>query len=111
MGEPAAKSGDQAADVLTIFGISGDLARKMTFRALYRLEERRKLDFPIVGVAIDEWDDERLREYARGAIAATIEDPDGDVFSRLADRLSYIQGDYEDAGTFDKVGDAIQGKK
>jgi glucose-6-phosphate 1-dehydrogenase len=28
----------QAADVLVIFGITGDLARKMTFRALYRLE-------------------------------------------------------------------------
>ena len=110
MAEPAVKS-DQAADVLAIFGISGDLARKMTFRALYRLEEREKLDFPIVGVAIDEWDDARLREYAQEAIAATIEDPDADVFSRLAGRLSYIQGDYEDPGTFDKVGDAIQGKK
>ncbi len=29
---------DKAADVLTIFGISGDLAKKMTFRALYRME-------------------------------------------------------------------------
>ncbi|MGH3553778.1 MAG: hypothetical protein ACRDT5_14540, partial [Mycobacterium sp.] len=28
------------SDLLVIFGITGDLARKMTFRALYRLERR-----------------------------------------------------------------------
>jgi len=37
------------ADVLVIFGITGDLARKMTFRSLYRLERRGLLDCPIVG--------------------------------------------------------------
>ena len=52
----------------SIFGITGDLAKKMTFRALYRLEARGKLDCPIVGVAIDDWDDEQLREHAREAI-------------------------------------------
>ncbi|MFY9764712.1 MAG: hypothetical protein WAK42_06845, partial [Mycobacterium sp.] len=38
------------ADVLVIFGITGDLAKKMTFRSLYRLERRRLLECPIVGV-------------------------------------------------------------
>ena len=111
MAKAAAQTSDAAADVLTIFGISGDLAKKMTFRALYRLEARDKLDTPIVGVAIDDWDDEQLREHAREAIAASIEDPDEDVFGRLADRLSYIQGDYADAATFAKVGKAIEGKR
>ncbi len=97
------------ADVLAIFGISGDLARKMTFRALYRLEKRGKLDCPIVGVAIDEWSDEQLREHARKAIAATIEDPDEEVFGRLAARLSYVQGDYADPETFKRVDKAIGG--
>jgi glucose-6-phosphate 1-dehydrogenase len=96
-----------AADVLTIFGISGDLAKKMTFRALYRLEAGGKLDCPIVGVAIDDWDDDRLRAHAREAIAATVRDPDEDIFMRLADRMSYIQGDYSDADTFKRVGEAI----
>src|SRR6188508_1137235 len=101
----AAQTGDAAADVLTIFGISGDLAKKMTFRALYRLEARDLLKTPIVGVAIDDWDDEQLREHAREAIAASIEDPDEDVFGRLAQRLSYVQGDYADSATFAKVGE------
>jgi glucose-6-phosphate 1-dehydrogenase len=96
-----------AADILVVFGISGDLAKKMTFRALYRLEERGKLDCPIVGVAIDDWDDEKLREHAREAIGESVGDPDGDVFDRLAARLSYVQGDYADDGTFEKVGKAI----
>ncbi|HEX4464965.1 MAG TPA: glucose-6-phosphate dehydrogenase, partial [Solirubrobacterales bacterium] len=102
-----AKHSDADADVLTIFGISGDLAKKMTFRALYRLEARGKLNCPIVGVAIDEWDDEKLRRHAHDSIAATVSDPDEDVFSRLAARLSYVQGDYADASTFKRVGEAI----
>jgi glucose-6-phosphate 1-dehydrogenase len=98
-----------AADVLAIFGISGDLAKKMTFRALYRLEAAGKLECPIVGVAIDDWDDERLRQHARESIAGSVGDPDEDVFSRLAARLSYVQGDYADADTFKRVGVALGG--
>jgi len=108
MAKGVAKQGDGAkADVLTIFGISGDLAKKMTFHALYRLEARGKLDCPIVGVAIDEWDDERLRQHAHDAIGATVGSPDEDVFRRLAARLSYVQGDYADAATFERVAAAI----
>lgn len=106
MGKHAADHAD-AADVLAIFGISGDLAKKMTFRALYRLEAAGKLDCPIVGVAIDEWDDERLRQHAREAIEASVEEPDDGVFGSLAARLSYVQGDYADAGTFKRVGEAL----
>jgi glucose-6-phosphate 1-dehydrogenase len=105
-----AKSTNAAADVLTIFGISGDLAKKMTFRALYRLEAREKLTCPIVGVAIDDWDDERLRAHAREAITTTVKDPDDDVLARFLERLTYIQGDYAEAGTFEKVGKAIEGR-
>ena len=45
----------QPADVLVIFGITGDLAKVMTFHSLYRLEQRGLLDCPIVGVAFDDW--------------------------------------------------------
>jgi glucose-6-phosphate 1-dehydrogenase len=98
---------DRVADVLAIFGISGDLARKMTFRALYRMELAGVLDCPVVGVAIDDWDDEALRKHAREAIAATVEDVDEEVFGRLAARLSYVQGDYSDPETFQRVKAAL----
>ncbi len=106
-----AESSSKAADVLTIFGITGDLAKKMTFRALYRLEARGKLDCPIVGVAIDDWTLEQLREHAHEAIASTVTDHDEAVFKRLAERISYVQGDYADAETFKQVGAAIEGKQ
>ena len=95
------------ADVLVIFGITGDLARKMTFRALYRLEERKLLDCPIVGVAIDDWDDDALRDHARQSIGASVDDPDREVVDRLAKRLSYVPGDYSKAETFKRVAAAI----
>src|ERR1700710_743153 len=107
MSKGASQHTDNAAGVLAIFGISGDLAKKMTFRALYRLEAAGKLDCPIVGVAIDHWDSEQLRKHAHDSIAATVSDPDEDVFSRLAARLSYVQGDYADADTFKRVAEAI----
>ena len=50
----------RSADVLVIFGISGDLAKVMTFRSLYRLEQRNLLDCPIIGVAVDDWSDADL---------------------------------------------------
>jgi len=107
MGKATANHTDAAADVLAIFGISGDLAKKMTFRALYRLEATGKLDCPIVGVAIDDWDDEQLRQHARDSILATVSAPDDAVLGRVTARLSYVQGDYGDAATFEKVGKAL----
>ena len=56
------------ADVLVVFGITGDLAKKQTFRALYRMERRAELQCPVVGVARDEWSATTLRDHARRAI-------------------------------------------
>src|SRR5687768_4586351 len=61
----------QPADVFVVFGITGDLARVMTFQALYRLERRGLLDCPILGVAGDDWTIDQLREHARKCIADT----------------------------------------
>jgi glucose-6-phosphate 1-dehydrogenase len=108
---PTAAENTSAADVLVIFGITGDLARKMTFRSLYRLERRGLLDCPIVGVALDDWSADTLREHARAAIEATGEPVDDDVFARFAGRLSMVSGDFADAATYDKVAAAIGGRK
>src|SRR5215471_9341005 len=92
-----------SADVLVIFGITGDLARVMTFRSLYRLEKRGLLDCPIVGVAFDDWTLEHLVERAHDSIAATGEEIDKDVFDRFAKRLSYVHGDFADDETYERV--------
>jgi glucose-6-phosphate 1-dehydrogenase len=95
------------ADALVIFGITGDLAKVMTFRSLYRLEQRGLLDCPIVGVAGDDWSVERLREHARECIEALGEQLDADVFARFAARLSYVSGDFTDAATYKRVASAL----
>jgi glucose-6-phosphate 1-dehydrogenase len=95
------------ADVLVVFGITGDLARKMTLRSLYRLERRGLLDFPIVGVAAEDWDVQRLREHAREAIRQSGEKIDQKVFRRFAARLSYVSGDFEQDGTYEDLAKAM----
>ena len=99
------------ADVLVIFGITGDLARVMTFLSLYRLERRGLLDVPIVGVAVDDWTVEQLRQRARDSIVATGEQLDEDVFARLAARFSYVSGDFADDATYGRVAQAIAGRQ
>jgi glucose-6-phosphate 1-dehydrogenase len=98
-----------SCDVFVIFGITGDLAKVMTFHSLYRLERRGLLECPIVGVAVDDWDIEQLIERARTSIVATGEELDDAVFARLANRLSYVPGDFADPATYDRVADAIRG--
>src|SRR3954463_15600065 len=51
----AADGSAQPADVFVAFGITGDLAKVMTLRSLYRLERRGLLNCPIVGVGVGDW--------------------------------------------------------
>jgi glucose-6-phosphate 1-dehydrogenase len=105
-----ARQAATAADVLVIFGITGDLAKKQTFRALYRLERRGELRCPVVGVAREQWPAANLREHARQAIEDSGEKISEHVFARLAGRLSMVPGDYQDPGTYGRVAHAIGGR-
>jgi glucose-6-phosphate 1-dehydrogenase len=95
--------GAKPADVFVVFGITGDLAKVMTFHSLYRLERRGLLDCPIVGVAGDDWTVEDLREHARKCIADCGETIDDEVFDRFAARLSYLPGDFGDDDSYKRV--------
>jgi glucose-6-phosphate 1-dehydrogenase len=107
-GEPVGPADfDGPADALVVFGITGDLAKVMTFHSLYRLEARGLLNCPIIGVAGNDWSPDELHSHARSAIENTGERVDPDVFGRFADRLSYVQGDFTDPGTFSRVAEAI----
>jgi glucose-6-phosphate 1-dehydrogenase len=97
------------ADVLVVFGITGDLAKVMTFHSLYRLERRGLLDCPIVGVAVDDWTVDDLVARARESIVGTGEQLDEAVFERFAERLSYVQGDFGEAAAYERVATAISG--
>jgi glucose-6-phosphate 1-dehydrogenase len=103
----AQEAGSAVADVFVIFGITGDLAKVMTFNSLYRLERRGLLSCPIVGVAVSDWSDEDLRSHARADIEACGTKIDEEVFKQFAARLSYVQGDFDDADTYERVKDTI----
>jgi glucose-6-phosphate 1-dehydrogenase len=97
----------QVADVFVIFGITGDLAKVMTFNSLYRLEERQLLTCPIVGVAVSDWSADDLRSHAREAITNCGTEIDETVFARLANRMSYVSGDFGDSATYERLASAI----
>jgi len=108
---PTAPGSSQPCDVLVVFGITGDLARVMTFRSLYRLEKRGLLGCPVVGVAVDDWTKDQLVERARSSIVATGEQLDEDVFARFVERLSYVSGDFTDPATYERVATAVSGSR
>ncbi len=95
------------ADLLVIFGITGDLARRMTFRALYRLERRGLLDGPVIGVASEDMTTGELVKHAREAIGEGGQDVDDAVFGRLARRMSYLHGGVEDAALYRRLATQI----
>ncbi len=99
----------QDADALVIFGITGDLARKMTFQALYLLSRRHGLSCPVVGVAMDDISDDELRDRARRAITDAGTKVDDDEFAAFAKRLRYVRGDFGDDATYAAVAKAIEG--
>ena len=90
-----------------VFGITGDLAKVMTFHSLYRLESRGLLDCPILGVAGDDWTLEQLRDHARQCIEDCGETIDDEVFDRFSARLSYLAGDFGDSATYAQVASAL----
>ncbi len=107
-----AREADTSCDVFVIFGITGDLAKVMTFHSLYRLEARGLLDCPVVGVAFDDWSEKDLRDHARKAIETSSgRKPDPKVFNRFAKRLSYVQGDFAEADTYERLAAQIKGAR
>jgi glucose-6-phosphate 1-dehydrogenase len=95
------------ADALVIFGVTGDLARRMTFRALYRLEARGLLRVPVIGVAREAWGTTGLREHAREAIDASGVPVRAATLNSLLARLTYVHGDVSDPATSDRIAAAL----
>ncbi|NNE96128.1 MAG: glucose-6-phosphate dehydrogenase [Acidimicrobiales bacterium] len=101
---------DPSSEALILFGITGDLARKKLFSALYKLELDNQLNMPVIGVASSDWTIDELRGNAREALEEGGLDIDDNVWDRFADRLDYVSGDYRDASTFEQVAEKAAGK-
>src|SRR5262245_29246773 len=90
------------SDALVFFGATGDLAYKKIFPALQAMARRGRLDFPVVGVAKSGWGREQFIERARASVAEN-GGLDPAAFSRLVERLHYVDGDYNDPTTFARL--------
>jgi glucose-6-phosphate 1-dehydrogenase len=90
------------SDALVIFGATGDLSKKKICPAVYEMAASGQCTCPVLGFASSEWDDERLRSYARESIAA-VREIDEAVWSRLASSMYFVQGDYRDPAAFDRL--------
>jgi glucose-6-phosphate 1-dehydrogenase len=91
-----------ASDALVFFGATGDLAYKKIFPALQSMARRGRLELPIVGVAKSGWTREQLVERARASVTEH-GGLDPEAFPKLVSRLQYVDGDYNDAATFQEV--------
>ncbi len=91
------------SDALVIFGASGDLAHKMILPSLYQMVRRGQLSEPVIGVALDDWDSDRLAERARDGIVKQFGSVDEAVFARFRSLLRYVGGDYRAADTFERL--------
>lgn len=56
------------SDALVLFGVTGDLAHKMIFPALYALMKRGALKVPVIGVAAPTWSRAELHKRVRDSI-------------------------------------------
>jgi glucose-6-phosphate 1-dehydrogenase len=91
------------ADALVLFGATGDLAHKKIFPALQALVQRRSLDIPVVGVARSGWNLDRLKERIHDSLEQSSEGLDAAACEKLLGLLRYVDGDYQEIGTFERL--------
>ncbi len=98
------------ADVLVLFGATGDLAKKKLFPALYQMELRGELGVDVIGVASTKWDRTQFLANAENAIRAAIQEIDEPVLTKLLSELSLVVGNYEDSAIYADLALALKGK-
>ena len=94
------------ADALVFFGATGDLAYKKIFPALHGMARHGHLTMPVIAVAKSGWTLDQLRARAQESVEryGRMDQP---ALDKLMRSLVYIDGDYGDASTFARLGDAL----
>ena len=94
---------ESQSDALVVFGVTGDLAHKMIFPALYAMVKSGALKVPVIGVAFPKWSLERLQRRAIDSIKRAGGIDDKRALKRLLSLLKYVSGDYADSNTFKAI--------
>ena len=95
------------ADALVVFGVTGDLAHKKIFPALYAMVRSGVLNVPVVGVAASKLSLAQLYERVTDSISQVGKIDDRSALDHLLSQLSYVGGDYNDPGTFKQLKQAL----
>ncbi len=95
------------SDALVLFGVTGDLAHKKIFPALYAMVKQGTLNVPVVGVASSKWSLAQLRQRTEDGIRESGAIDDRSALQRLLSLLRYVSGDYNDPGTFQALKQAL----
>jgi len=95
------------SDALVLFGVTGDLAHKMIFPALYAMTKRGVLKVPVIGVAFPKWSLARIHNRVTDSIKRSGGIDDKNALHHLLSLLSYINGDYKDPATFTALRKAL----
>lgn len=95
-----AQDPEQQSDALVLFGVTGDLAYKKIFPALYALVKRGKLTVPVIGVASRKLSLAQLHERVTDGIRQSGKIDDKPALQRLLKLLHYVGGNYNDISTF-----------
>ncbi len=97
----------QMADALVVFGITGDLARRMTLPALYRLTEQGHLSCTVLAVGRRELSREEFEELIRDAVTDAVDDIEKGELSKLIKHMSYVAGDVADEALYERIRDEL----
>jgi len=95
------------SDALVVYGVTGDLAHKMIFPALYAMVKRGTLNVPVIGVAFPKWSLERLQRRVTHSIKQSGGIDNKRAFQHLLSLLKYVSGDYNDSKTFAAIKEAL----
>jgi glucose-6-phosphate 1-dehydrogenase len=99
------------SDALVLFGVTGDLAHKMIFPALYAMVKRGVLNVPIIGVAFPNWSLQRLRNRVTDSIKRSGRIDNKSALHHLLSQFKYVSGDYKDPATFTALRKALGGAR
>ena len=99
--------GTSQSDALVVYGVTGDLAHKMIFPALYAMVKRGSLNVPVIGVAFPKWSLERLQRRVTDSIKRSGGIDNKRAFQHLLSLLNYVSGDYNDSNTFAAIKAAL----
>src|SRR4051794_1164885 len=87
----------------------------MTLKALYDLCANGTLKVPVIGVGRTDWSDDDIDKYAREAIESRAgskgEEVSEDAYKAFSQKLGYVQGDYAEADTYERIKKRLAGAK